>query len=771
MKFGKCLQILSAVLLLQFGLFGQSEDLFEDSFVHEIRIYFEQDNFWEDLTFDYDSSYPDIPYTLANVIIDGQQIDSVGVRIKGFSSYFGSTVKKSLKLDFNEFVPGKNYQGIKKVNLNNGEGDPSIQRDIISYDLFNRIGINAPRTAYTRVFLNDNFWGLYLIVEQINKDFLEESFGNSDGNLFKNMQNSDLSWLSQEASLYQEIFELKTDDNPDAWENFVDFVDILNNSTDNNFKEDFSKVFDVDRYLKVLMVDVAITNWDSYIEHGRNFYLYQNPNSQKFQWIPWDYNLSMGGNFSGIGEFETPDISECLTILNGTCPYPVDDEVAATVMSINPTCCEVEWSSECQEIYDEISPTPPEECETILNGSCPYPPTDSIFIEVIGFDSFCCTNDWDDVCQSLYDDLESGESPGFFGFSFPIDMSESEKVLINRLLSVEEYKEDYYNHWCKFLKFDYTIDRIFPEIEERGDLIREYIEQDSNNMWSLDQFESDLDQGSLFIPGLKKYLAEQIPALQSELSELYTCPNINSTFQFNDIVINEFCASCDSLYQQADANGEYEDWIELYNNTLETIDLSDAYLTDKIGQARKWSFPSGTEIGPESYLIVWADNDEGQEGLHTNFKLNKAGEAIMLSIGETVLDSISFTEQTSNITKARIPNGIGDFTSTAVNTFGGNNDEPLSGNDDYADGFEIAIWPNPAKEQVHLNLVGASKSNLLNKDLEIIVIDPLGREISRNKLNEIQHTINIGMLTNGMYGVQILDLQGKLVATKRFMKL
>lgn len=76
----------------------------------------------------------------------------------------------------------------------------------------------------------------------------------------------------------------------------------------------------------------------------------------------------------------------------------------------------------------------------------------------------------------------------------------------------------------------------------------------------------------------------------------------------------------------ADAHGDYDDWIELYNTTSNTISLDNLYLSDSYTSTQKWKFPDGTTIGPKSYLIVWADDDEDQEGIHATFKLSATGE-------------------------------------------------------------------------------------------------------------------------------------------------
>ena len=133
-------------------------------------------------------------------------------------------------------------------------------------------------------------------------------------------------------------------------------------------------------------------------------------------------------------------------------------------------------------------------------------------------------------------------------------------------------------------------------------------------------------------------------------------PDINK-----DIVINEFMAV--NSYTAADQDGEYDDWIELYNLSSEEIDMSGYYLTDSKNNLTKWKFPDGTSITGLGYLIVWADGDTNQVGLHTNFKLSSLGEKIILLTPELeTIDKVEFNAQTNELAYARVPNGTGDFT-------------------------------------------------------------------------------------------------------------
>ncbi|MDT8302279.1 MAG: lamin tail domain-containing protein, partial [Sedimentisphaerales bacterium] len=131
------------------------------------------------------------------------------------------------------------------------------------------------------------------------------------------------------------------------------------------------------------------------------------------------------------------------------------------------------------------------------------------------------------------------------------------------------------------------------------------------------------------------------------------------------LVINEFIASNSSSAQ--DPQGQYDDWIEIHNYGSDAIDIGGFYLTDNLSAPAKWRFPRNipilTTIPPGGYLVIWADNDTEYSGLHTNFKLDAGGEQIALFDydGSTLIDSVTFDEQTVDISYGRYPDAADNW--------------------------------------------------------------------------------------------------------------
>lgn len=127
------------------------------------------------------------------------------------------------------------------------------------------------------------------------------------------------------------------------------------------------------------------------------------------------------------------------------------------------------------------------------------------------------------------------------------------------------------------------------------------------------------------------------------------------------LVINEILARND--LGGKDPQGEYEDWIELYNGGEAAIDVAGMYLTDDRDEPRKWRFPTGrplvTRIEPGRYLLIWADNDVTASGLHANFEIDAGGGEVALfdTDGSTLVDCLSFTGQAADVSFGREPDG------------------------------------------------------------------------------------------------------------------
>jgi len=282
--------------------FGQTpgSNIFNYNGIHDIHITFAQQNYWDSLLIykEQGDITGDYTYMVATVDFDGQIVDSTGVRFKGSSSFEGSGNKKPFKLKFNEYISGQKLDGLKKINLNNNFNDPTLMREKLFLDVLMDIGVHAPRCVYAKVYLNNTYWGLYTIVDQIDKVFLLSNFDDKSGNLFKGdtrtgMPCANLAYHPDPME-YRNCYTLKTNENINDWSDLENLIDVINNSPIPNYYNTLNIVLNTSSFINAWAANIVFVNVDSYVETGHNYYIYHNPVTDKFEWITWDVNEAFG---------------------------------------------------------------------------------------------------------------------------------------------------------------------------------------------------------------------------------------------------------------------------------------------------------------------------------------------------------------------------------------------------------------------------------------------------------------------------------------------
>lgn len=297
--------LLFAFLYSSFNSSAQNnagDDLFSGLTVHTINIEspLPLDVFWDSLIYYKDQANMnggDDTYMKVDITIDNVTTYDIGVHLKGNSSYSApnSGYKKSMKLDFDKYIDGQDYDGMDKLNLNNGIGDPTAMREKLTYDLFNQMGLPAARATFANVYLNDSLWGIYSVVEIVEGTFLKNRFGEKEGNLFKGDSKGHLIWEGDDQNLYMGDYELENNDSLNDWSDLVHLLNIINNTTDGEFEDSLETVLNTDVSIKYWAICNLLVNLDSYLGSGHNYYIYHNISTDKFEWMPWDVNESFGG--------------------------------------------------------------------------------------------------------------------------------------------------------------------------------------------------------------------------------------------------------------------------------------------------------------------------------------------------------------------------------------------------------------------------------------------------------------------------------------------
>ena len=273
------------------------------------------------------------------------QAEDIGMRLRGNTSRIrpqqgDNYYQAHFKIDFEEWIEddtieeGKLAGCMKGIILKRFKDDPTYVREVFGYNFFRKNGIwTAPRAGYTRLFINiieedgkptELDYGVYAMIEEINKQFLKErsentpeigtKFNGNKGNLWKCCWQSSGPSMATDFDAYrsfgvEEIFldeaksmrydyDLKTnkDDLISARDEFIDFIYKLNElSTVEEIKAFYTKKMDVDLFLKTYACNVLLGMDDDYWNNKNNYYFYFDKKG-KCYFIPYDYDNILGTN-------------------------------------------------------------------------------------------------------------------------------------------------------------------------------------------------------------------------------------------------------------------------------------------------------------------------------------------------------------------------------------------------------------------------------------------------------------------------------------------
>lgn len=257
-----------------------------------------------------------LEYVHANLTIEDQQFTDIAVRYKGNGTLRRGIPlgKVSLKADLNKYVAGQKLDKFTKLNFNNNVSDTSWMHEVLAYRLYREAGVPASRTSFARVFItvtgqrNNAYQGLYSIVEEVDGHFAEDHFGNKDGLFFKPVIPSTFTYLGDDWKKYNQIYDPKRAPSQQEEKRVIDFSRIVTSASDAEFAARAGDFIDLEEFARYMAVTVWLSNFDSILDDGQNYYLYLDAKTQKFTFIPWDLDRAFGQFGIVPGDMQRVDI-------------------------------------------------------------------------------------------------------------------------------------------------------------------------------------------------------------------------------------------------------------------------------------------------------------------------------------------------------------------------------------------------------------------------------------------------------------------------------
>ena len=221
------------------------------------------------------------PYTYVNasVKIGGVQFPQVGIRKKGFLGSLNSE-RPSLKVKLHHVDKEANLDGLSMLTFNNNQQDVSLMSQAMGYALYNAAGSPAPRCGYAKVIVNGKNLGIYAHVESMKKPLLRRGFGNDRGTLYEGT-------VMDFFDGWDMGFERKFGKDKIGREKIRQLTKVLNTEDLPDVEKAIGEFVDLDSFYTFWAVESLIGFWDGYAANANNFFVYLNPRTEKFHFMPW----------------------------------------------------------------------------------------------------------------------------------------------------------------------------------------------------------------------------------------------------------------------------------------------------------------------------------------------------------------------------------------------------------------------------------------------------------------------------------------------------
>ena len=291
------------VLLVVFGALAavpsvvraqSMDEFFDDGTVHEIRIAIQSKD-WAALK----QNFTENTYYPVTLRWRGVTVPNVGIRSRGLGSRSGT--KPGLRVDIDHYSAKQEFLGLKSFVLDNLVQDKSMIRERVTMAFLRRMGLPAPRETHARLFVNDQYAGMYAIVESLDKGFLGRNLGEdseggveNDGYLFEYDYTKEyrFEYLGSNLDEYK-IFDAKTNEkkaDAEIWGPVEEMIQTINEAPDATFARDVSRYLDLGEFAKYIALEAFIAEDDGLLGYAglNNFYLYRYENSDRVRFLAWD---------------------------------------------------------------------------------------------------------------------------------------------------------------------------------------------------------------------------------------------------------------------------------------------------------------------------------------------------------------------------------------------------------------------------------------------------------------------------------------------------
>ena len=573
-------------------------------------------------------------------------VKNIGFRLRGNTSRHSA--KKSFKIKFNHYGSGKFY-GLSDMNLNGEHNDPSLSRAKIVWDLMRKAGLEVPRANHVRLYINNEYMGIYLNVEHIDNDYFQSRGQNGDGQIFKCLYGSDFIYRGSNPNSYPAtVYEPQNHKDGANYYDLIEFIRVLGLKDNTNYRCMLEEKFEVDNYLKTMAMEVLVGHWDNPTFNKNNAYVYIPTDDVRVQLLSYDVDNTMGIDWFGEDwankniyswaepKDERPLFYNLLSVPAYKNRYGYHIKTWLETFMKEDSIMQLAY-----KIRDRIKP---------YRGSDVYSGLDYGF----DYDDFIASFDQMNDRHVKYGIRE------YFNKRLTSAKSQLQNTAIvpyfgNRHISYLNGKLD--------LSFEAnSSSHVVVQLDYKFENENWQTVAISDNGLGGDEVADDHRyhftwSGSQ--PGTFYYKMKATDETGKQ-GIWPVCGQFEYSVGYNEVpplFINEWMADNTDIKDEA---GEAEDWIEIYNGGEEDIYLGQYYLSDNLQKPDKWLMPYIT-LPAKSWVSFWADEDGSQGSGHANFKLSKDGEFIGIFDNAdnyfAPIDTVRFGLSQTNVAYGRYPDG------------------------------------------------------------------------------------------------------------------
>ena len=649
--------------ILERGGFYSSK-LYQENVVETVYLDFPQSDYWNQLTNNYNSKTP----ITATLRYKDKVLEQVGVRFRGMTSYSRADRKKSFDIDLEWQIDGQDINGYNSLKLNNAYEDQSSMREVL-YSNLARKNIPSAKANFVNLIINGENFGIYANVQKLNKDHAKEWFldkeatrwraeapgggigggggfgGGGFGGIF-GAGTSSLNNLGENGSSYENAYTLKHSNVENPWQDLANAAYTLGVASPEFLVEELSQYMDIDAALWFLATENIFTDDDSYINKGgMDYYVYFDVATGRIVPMEYDGNSAMSAQLANswaplhkITDTNFPLISKLLNIPELRQRYLAHYRTVIEE-SLNPTIAHAKIDQYAQ-LIDTYIAAPAVRLYSYAQYQSGVQALKGFFTSRQQFlqnhaDVRAPAITISDVADSVNGQISVRPSA-----TQSVDISArvtGDTAIRGVNLYYGSGLMGGFSKVAMTSAGDGNYRGVIPAFP-RGTYVRYYVEAVADNT-------------ALSVAYSPKGAEHDVYIYQVQAAE-----QTGSV-----VVINEIMPSNSATAQ--DEEGTYGDWIELYNNSDQAVNLAGWYLTDEDTRLDRWAFPANTTIPARGTLIVWADDKNNlTTGLHANFKLSAGGETLYLvKPDKSFADQVTFADAQTDESYSRSPNGSGGW--------------------------------------------------------------------------------------------------------------